>query len=372
MHNTVKISDSPDHFLLQIEPLKDSSASHLKAWLKNSKEFVSKKMAEYGGIYFKGFDIKSAQDFEDISIEIDPHLCDRHPFNCSTRTWHTKYTCEVANPNIKQSLIPKGMHNEDAYVGKIPKTIFFHPLEPSDEGGETLVADCRKIFQYLPKKLQKKLMGETMQNDLKMHDDALLVNARIPKSLDAIEELGKSHNSKQTIRLSDNVTQFSFQIPTVVQTENCSAPIWLNLLYIAPTLSYNTYIDTWFAYRHLGGWLNRIRSVKIILSTFYKDVKFWIKDKLNKDPENQDYFSEIGSYYLVSGKKISFWERVQINIAIWKSAAVVPLKEGEIVALDNRLVSHGRMPYKGRRVFLAALGELADIAPYQAGKTNPA
>ncbi|MBF5058994.1 TauD/TfdA family dioxygenase [Candidatus Neptunochlamydia vexilliferae] len=363
MSQAVKITESPDHFLLQIEPLQDTSTSHLKQWLKESHSFIQEKMIEYGGIYFKGFDVETAQDFEDIAIEIDPHLCDRHPFNCSTRTWHTKYTCEVANPNIKKSLIPKGMHNEDAYVGKIPKTIFFHPLEPSKEGGETLVADCRKIYRLLPEKLKKKLRGKAMRNDLVMHDEALLVNGRIPKSMEAIEQLGASHNSKETVRISDNLTRFRFEIPAVINCEGCPDPVWFNLIYIAPTLSYNTYIDTWFAYSHLGGCLNKLRAIRIIFSTLYKDIKFWVKSLFNRNPEDPNYLSEVGHYSLTDGTKISFWERVQINLAIWKSAAVVPLKKGEIVALDNRLTSHGRMPFKGRRVFLAALGSLMDVSP---------
>ena len=33
--NMVKIAESPDHFLLQIEPLEDNSIGYLKKWLQD-------------------------------------------------------------------------------------------------------------------------------------------------------------------------------------------------------------------------------------------------------------------------------------------------------------------------------------------------
>ena len=194
-----------------------------------------------------------------------------------------------------------------------------------------------------------------------MHDDALLVNARIPKNFEAIQELGKSHNSQKTTRLSENLTEFSFEIPITIQCDESPDPVWFNLLYIAPHFSYNTYIDTWFAYKHRQGFLNKLRALRIIGSTFFNDVKFLIKNALNRNPEDQNYLSEVGNYSISDGTKLSFRERVQINLAIWKNAVVVPLKKGDIVALDNRFISHGRMPFKGRRVMLAAIGSLMSV-----------
>lgn len=351
----IKITASPDHFLLQIEPLKDRSIAFLKKWIRESQKFIKENMDLYGGIYFKGFDINSASDFESLALEIDPNLCETHPFNCSNRAWHTKFTCEVASPYIKQSLTPKGLHNEDSYVSFIPKIVMFSPLEPAVQGGETLVADCRKIYQYLPKKLQEKLLGKTMTNKLIMHDDVLLVNNRIPKSSEAIKQLGETQKSKETLRISENLSQFSFEIPAIIKHESSQDPIWFNLLHIAPYFSYNVYIDTWFAYKHKGGFLNKIKAISIIGLSFLKDIKFLLESLMNRSPENQKFLSEIGNYYISDGSKISFLDRIYINLAIWKSTAILPLNKGDIVILDNRLVSHGRMPFKGRRTFLTSM-----------------
>lgn len=364
--NMVKITESPDHFLLQIEPLEDNSLAHLKKWLQESQKFIKEKKELYGGLYFKGFNINSAQDFETIAQEIDPNLCDKHPFNCSARTWHTKYTCEVANPDIQESLVPKGMHNEDSYVGHIPKTIMFYSFEPAIQGGETLVADCRKIYRELPDNLKKKLSGKIMINKLIMHDNVLLVNSRIPKDFEVIKELGKSHNSQETLRLSENLAQFSFEIPAVIKCDFSNDPIWFNLLHIAHYFSYNVYIDTWFAYKRRNGLLNKAKAILIIGLTFLSDLKYLVKNIMNRDPENPAFLSEIGNYYVSDGTKISFLDRVKINLAIWKSTALIPLEKGDMVALDNRLTSHGRMPFKGRRVVLASIGSLTSVENFTA------
>jgi alpha-ketoglutarate-dependent taurine dioxygenase len=355
-HEDIKISLSPEHFLLQIEPLKDKSVAFLRSWIKKSQKFIKENMDLYGGIYFKDFDINSAADFESLALEIDPNLNETHPFNCSNRTWHTQFTCETASPCIKQSLTPKGLHNEDSYVSYVPKIVMFFPLEAAVEGGETLVADCRKVYQKLPKKLQEKLLGKTMINKLIMHDDILLVNNQIPKSFEAIKQLGEQQNSKETLRISENLSEFSFEIPVIIKHESSKDPIWFNLLHIAPYLGYNVLIDTWCAYKHKGGLLNKIKAISIIGVTFLKDIKFLIKSLMNKSPENQKFLSEVGNYYISDGSKISFLDRICINLAIWKSTSILPLNAGDMVALDNRLVSHGRMPFKGRRTFLTAMG----------------
>lgn len=360
----VKIIESLEHGLLQVEPLEDKSKENLQGWIKEYLPFVKEKMAQYGGIFFKGFDINTAQDFEDIAKEVDSDLCSSHPFNCSARTWHTKYTCEVQSPNIKQSLVPKGTHNEDAYVGHIPSTIMFCPLEPAVRGGETLVADCRKIYHNLPQHLKEKFLGKKIQNNLIMHDSVFLINGRVPKSQKAINELGKLHNAKEVTRLSENLTQFKFEIPAVIKDHN-NDPLWFNLMHIPKYLSYNVYIDTWFAHKYLGGGFRQIKALWAIFLAFFKDLKFLLKNFLNRDPENINFLSEIGDYFFTDGTRLTLKERVQIILAIWKSTSVIQLEKGDILALDNKRLSHGRMPFKGRRVFLAAIGSLVSVEGYQ-------
>jgi hypothetical protein len=35
--------------------------------------------------------------------------------------------------------------------------------------------------------------------------------------------------------------------------------------------------------------------------------------------------------------------------AVWKHMVVVPWRRGDVVAIDNFAVSHGRLPYQGPR-----------------------
>ena len=35
--------------------------------------------------------------------------------------------------------------------------------------------------------------------------------------------------------------------------------------------------------------------------------------------------------------------------AVWKHLVVVPWRRGDVVAIDNFAVSHGRLPYRGPR-----------------------
>ena len=49
------------------------------------------------------------------------------------------------------------------------------------------------------------------------------------------------------------------------------------------------------------------------------------------------------------GGEISDADMEQIRGAVWKNLVVFPWRRGDVVAIDNYAVSHGRLPYHGPR-----------------------
>jgi alpha-ketoglutarate-dependent taurine dioxygenase len=56
------------------------------------------------------------------------------------------------------------------------------------------------------------------------------------------------------------------------------------------------------------------------------------------------------------GTVISDADMENVRDAVWKNLVAYPWKEGDIVMVDNRFVSHGRLPYSGPRSIIVAWG----------------
>ena len=340
-----KVSDQ--HFLLEVTPIQDTSPKYLQEWIKENHQFVQDKIASHGGILFRGFSLKTATDFENIALSIDVNLTDKHIFDGAVCTKRTKFVSDVASPAIKKMLTPLSLHNEDSFVAETPKKIMFCSLSSAPWGGESLIADCRKVYQSLPQRVQNKYRNQKLVSTLILEDRLFLANSQIPKNTQCITEFAKSHGAETVKRISDNMTEFSFTVPAVITSEPYEETVWFNTLHQA--VFYNNCIDIWMAYKLLGGISNRIKALFLIFSSLLKDVTNYIKSGRNP--------LKMHDCTLQNGEKITACDRIQMGLAFWKNTAILPLKDGEFFVLDNRLTAHGRMPYKGKRVMVSAMTE---------------
>jgi alpha-ketoglutarate-dependent taurine dioxygenase len=48
----------------------------------------------------------------------------------------------------------------------------------------------------------------------------------------------------------------------------------------------------------------------------------------------------------------------EIRELSWRTAVKFPWQEGDVLAVDNMLVAHARMPFKGPRKILVSMGEM--------------
>lgn len=342
---SVNIKKSSQHFLLEVTPLQDNSPEYLQAWIRANHQLVKDKIALHGGLLFKGFAVKSASDFEKIALSIDADLSDKHVFDGAVGTKRTKFVSDVASPEIKKILTPLSLHNEDSFVSETPKKIMFCSLKSATWGGESLIADCRKVYQSLPQRIQNKYRGQELKSTLILEDRLFLANSQIPKNIQYITDFAKKHGAKTVKRISDDMTEFSFAIPAVIISKTSKEIIWFNTLHQA--VFYNNCIDIWMAYKLRGGLSNRINSLFLIFSSLLQDFLVYIRS--GKNP------LKMHDCKLLNGQKITAPDRIQMGLAFWKNTSVISLNDGDFFVLDNRLTAHGRMPYKGRRVMVSAM-----------------
>jgi len=113
-------------------------------YLRENRAFFQKALLKNGGILFRGFPIQSPDDFGALIEAMGTGPCVDYVGGDSPRNKvkGNIYTSTEAPPSFK---IP--LHNELSFVKYFPSHIYFYCETPSQEGGETIIADARKIYQ---------------------------------------------------------------------------------------------------------------------------------------------------------------------------------------------------------------------------------
>jgi amino acid adenylation domain-containing protein len=316
----VKIeSISPGESLpLVIRP--DAPDLDLTNWVKSNRDYVEGKLSSAGGILFRGFHMTSAEDFERFVNSSFSHLLP-YKERSTPRTEVGKYVYTSTEYPSEQSI---ALHNEFSYALTWPMRICFFCLEPPLTGGETPIADCRKVYRFLNPKIREQFIEKKVMY---------------------------ARNYGSQIDLS---WQTAFQTSNRAEVEDyCrQAPIdfeWLEgdrLRTRQVRESVATYPKTgevvWFNQAHL-----------FHLSNLDQDIRESLQATFNQEdlPRNA---------YYGDGSTIGDAELDEVRAAYQKATVLFSWQQGDVMLLNNMLVAHGRTPYTGGRKILVSMADPLD------------
>ena len=300
---------------LVIQPKMDSV--NLFDWTKNNLEFIESHLLKHGGILFRGFGMKSQADFEQFLTALSLDLLD-YMESATPRTELSKkvYTSTEFPPDQTIAL-----HNELSYVTTWPMKILFFCLKPAEQGGETPIADVRKVYKRIEKKSLKRFaekgwmlvrnfgdgFGLPWQTSFHTTDKAS-TETYFRNALIEFEWKDKNHLRTRQVR------------PAVAKHPNTGEAVWFNHI----------------AFWHVSSLCPEIRET------------FLAKFKTEDFPYNTYY----GDGSPIEDSVVAFLRK-----AYRGETVVFPWQAGDILLLDNMLVAHGRNPFTGTRRVLAAMGE---------------
>jgi alpha-ketoglutarate-dependent taurine dioxygenase len=141
----VKYSSLPgtDGLPLVIEP--DVENLNLVTWAESNRETIEAELMRHGAILFRGFEKESVDRFEQF-VRATSHGPLKYTERSSPRSAVSGNIYTSTDYPVEQSIF---LHNEQSYNATFPLRIFFSCLIPAKEGGETPIADTRKIFQRI-------------------------------------------------------------------------------------------------------------------------------------------------------------------------------------------------------------------------------
>ena len=339
-------------FPLIIESTTKNDIVVLEKWIQDNITFIQEQKVFLGAVLFRGFEIKTPQDFERIARLLDNDLCQTHPFDGGARMWLTKYIYEADTTTKKNADLPIPFHIEDSYIPFIPATIMFCCLKPAEFGGETIISDCRKVFSSLPKDLQKKYSEKTIKMTFTYPDSIFLVNASLPKNKSIISEFAKNYGAIHCKRIGESSTEFTFEVSPVIKINNKNSFSYIGRVHFADYLTYA--IDIFFSYKTRKKINERVRMYYLIVICITKYCKcLWTSHLFKKNASHWCSFSD--------GKKIPLLDQIKITVAFWKNSKIVSLKSSDLIILNNLTISHGRLSYRGKRRLLSCIGSITDF-----------
>ncbi|KAB8332628.1 TauD/TfdA family dioxygenase [Scytonema tolypothrichoides VB-61278] len=300
---------------LVIKPAVDGI--NLATWSASNYEWLETNLLQHGGILFRNFSMSDTGSFEHLIQSLSKELIE-YSYRSTPRSQvsgkiytSTEYPAEQSIP----------LHNEMAYSRNWPMKIWFFCLEAAGQGGETPIADSRKVFQRIDPKIkeqfiQKKVMyvrnyGQGI--DLKW------------------ENVFQTPNKSEVESYCRNVgIEFEWKDGNHLRTSQvCQA--------VATHPKTNDMV--WFNQAHLF---------------HVSSLKPEVRESLLSTVKEEDLPRNV---YYGDGSKIEASVIKEINEIYQQSAVTFSWQSGDILMLDNMLTAHGRKPFAGTRRVLVGMAE---------------
>lgn len=317
---------------LVIEPLnKAITREGIKELLIQNREVLQEALLKDGGILFRGFPIDDEQDFTDLikTLKLGSFIDYIGGDSPRTKIAEGVYTSTEAPPSIK---IP--LHNELSYVKNYPKHIYFYCQIAPQCGGETIIADARKIYQSIDSRVKEKFIDKELRYvSCYYHKSQLMdfINAvqkghrrwvDVFETEHKLEVERKCHENDFSYRWNQNDwIKLSQQRPATLVHPETGEVVWFNQAHIFD-----------FNPKLLGLW--RYIGTKIL----------YCRDHM-----------KLHQVFFCDGSPIPREDLYHILDVLDANTVSFPWQKGDLLVLDNILAMHGRSKFKGKRRILTAM-----------------
>ena len=322
-------------FPLTIEANKNKTLKLLLAWLHQEKKRVAKALLEHGAIRFRHFDIGTPEAFEQVARAIAPELKNDY-LGTSPRDAVTDY---VFHASELPGYFPIPQHCEMSFCANPPEFLFFSAMTPSEEhSGETPICDMREVWRQMDRHVRERFSAKGMKN---------VRNYSAP---------GAPASDQMQLKSWDEMFQSTDK--TIVEqkcAEEGFEPEWKEdgglRLWGTQKVSKQhplSGIEAW--YNHLAvfhvsspvGEYQRICNFRPTANneSILEMARSLEKNMRGKPPKDLSMHTFYGD-----GSEIPEEDIEHVRDLIWRNLHVRAWEKGDVLAIDNASVSHGRLPY---------------------------
>lgn len=307
-------------FPLVMQPAGD--AVELFTWLPAHMAAFEADVTKYGAILLRGFNIRNAQDFnrfvQCFNTDPLPYMFRSSPREELDRSIKNIYL-STSYPNERVI----NLHNEASYSRVWGRKIIFCCLQPAESGGETPIADSRKVLKDLSPGLRAKFRDKGVKYRRNLFAEIGMPWQEVFQTSDKgiVQEICEKNRIDYRFT-GDN---------------NCIIEWRKDAIYKHPVSGCETWFNHVFFFNHFS----RYEELGLAHDDYLPD-EYLASDTCFGD-----------------GTPITYEEYLEIKNAYEKNKVVFPYQQGDILFLDNMLAAHGRNPYKGERTIATAIIEAA-------------
>lgn len=297
---------------------RESSCLTLANWIRENPRIVAEKLEIYGAVLFRGFSFESVEAFDNFATVFCPARQDYIGGNSPrTRIKAGVYTVTEYPRSAKISL-----HNEASYLSSMPRHIMFYCMTSPDRGGQTPLADCRKIFQAIDPSIRERFVSKRIKYVNNLHGG--YGYGRSWRDVFQTEEKREVEQWLETRGYefhwkADGGLRTSIVGDAAVKHPETKEDVWINQA------------EQW----HPSSLDSKAR--KALFSLLREE-----------DLPHNAYFGD--------GTPIPETDLDRIRQVLAEQEVVFEWAVNDVLLCDNFLVAHGRQPFSGERKIFVALG----------------
>jgi hypothetical protein len=338
----VKFIDETKKLPLVVTPAgSDKSSAFLEKWNVENRAWLLEKITEHGAILFRGFTVDTPKKFESIARSVQSDLKNNY-LGTSPRNGLTEY---VFSASELPDYYPIPQHCEMSFTVNPPSRLFFCCLQPVEgEGGETPLVDFRTVYKEMNPEIRDRFISKGIRIirnycgpeggskfdlwNLKRWDEMFLTTDR-----KAIEEACRE-NAFDFKWKPNNILQLTSEQPATIKHPVTGEPVWFNHSQVF-------HLSTAPAeFRRIA---KRQSSLRFWFLYMFSKAAVFFKRSFTSTEDQALHCTH------ADGTQISDSDLEHVRDVIWKNMTIYKWERGDVVAIDNFSIAHGRMPYKGPR-----------------------
>lgn len=299
------------------EPNRTPYGSDLAAWTRSNMDAIVPELNRAGAILFRGFEFRDLSEFETLATAFCPKPMDYVGGNSPrTKVSGHVYTATEYSKSKKVSL-----HSEASYLRNIPSRIIFFCVQPAQAGGETVLADSRRVLRRIDPAVRDRFAQRKVKYVNNLH-----------------EGLGVGRSWMDTFQTDDRASVEQQLLRDGYEF------VWKDDGLRASTVAEAT------ARHPVTGeevWINQAEQWHP--SALDPQTREELLSAMGDEDLPHNAFFGDGSPLLTSDLEV-------IRAAMLAEERVINWMRNDVLVCDNLLVMHGRQPYFGDRKVFVALG----------------
>lgn len=309
-------------------------------WLEQHADTVQDLLTRHGALRFRGFEVEKPGDLERLARAIDPELKNEY-LGTSPRDALTEY---VFNASELPDFYPIPQHCEMSFCANPPRRVFFGCLvEPARGSGETPLCDFRLVWRDLDPEVRERFEARGLRiirnysGPGQGSDTDPMRLKRWPEMFGTTDraavEAKCAEQGFEATWLPDGGLRLISTQPVARDHPRTGERAWHN------------HVTTF----HLGTAAAEYARIAALRPTPRHQgllaMARGLEQKLRARPAEEQSMHVTH----LDGSEIRDADLEALRDVVWHHTVIDPWLKGDVVAIDNHSVSHGRMPYEGPR-----------------------